>query len=663
MKKKSLFKKIIDYTLNILMVICTIFLLISIYNFIQVKVLKNDYSNFFGYTLFEVETGSMKPTIKPGDWIVLKTSKDVKVNDIITYKQGKNFITHRVIETYQNSYVTKGDNNNSKDNPIAQKQVVGKVIKILPKFGILKKTIFNPIVIIFSLITLVILNVYLKMGKKEDSKLSKLLAKFKKVEKNNKNTNIDNQLDNFEDDPEEDDLSKTKLYRIISVSDDDYQSDELNAEQIEELVKVVNEEETEPDEMSKTSMFRIIHVDDADDEDEYIPEEEPKKTEEEIEEVKPTKKKDIKLNAIEIDTKVIDKKITKDYINEKINSKKSKNIIDKTFFIKKIIYDEILNILLRDGYVYICKSVLRNDFMEKYFELRYFGLEEERSNTASLLKAYQDELLKKFVRDEQKTNIVNAYAKAFSFINKLETRKNFNIEEELTKMYGYDKYVTHNMAVNINNILNYSTDALIGILNKFDTNMFEAKYTKFANTTNWYGAYLKHNINFSKVYSDYIVDKTYNEGVISEDKLAVLINIILCQMSSDILKRDYNTKYFIYIPEPLYGKDKKLDKIASLFDNDYAKNHLIIASTFDNIIKNKDDLLRLKKKGYNFAIIFDREREIKEKEISYVYMAESYFIDKNYDLKIAKKELPKDILNIAIVDDTNKKLGNYGGEL
>ena len=662
MKKKSVFKKIIDYTLNILMVICTIFLLISIYNFIQVKVLKNDYSNFFGYTLFEVETGSMKPTIKPGDWIILKTSKDVKVNDIITYKQGKNFITHRVIETYRNSYVTKGDNNNSKDNPITQKQVVGKVIKILPKFGILKKTIFNPIVIIFSLITLVILNLYLKMGKKEDSKLSKLFAKFKKVENETKKTTIDNQLDNFEDDPEEDDLSKTKLYRIISVNDDDYQTDDLDAEQIEELVKVANEEDDQPDEMSKTSMFRIIHVEDDDDDEEYIPEEEPETTEPEVE-AKPIKKKDIKLNAIEIETKTVDKKITKDYINEKINSKKAKNIIDKTFSIKKIIYDEILNILLRDGYVYICKSVLRNDFMEKYFELRYFGLEEERSNTTSLLRDYQDELLKKYVRDEQKTNIVNAYAQAFLFINKLETRKNFNIEEELTKMYGYDKYVTHNMAVNINNVLNFATDALINILNKFDTNAFEVKYNKFANTTNWYGAYLKHNINFSKVYSDYIVNKTYNEGVISEDKLAVLINIVLCQMASDILKRDYNTKYYIYIPEPLYGKDKKLDKIASLFDNDYAKNHLIIASTFANIINNKDDLLRLKKKGYNFAIIFDQEREIKEKELGYVYMAESYFIDKDYDLKVAKKQLPKDIINIAIVDDTNKKLGNYGGEL
>ncbi len=658
MKKKSLYKKIIDYTLNILMVICTIFLLISIYNFVQVKILKNDYSNFFGYTLFEVETGSMKPTIKPGDWIILKTSKEVKVDDIITYKQGKNYITHRVIESYSNAYVTKGDNNNSKDDPISQKQIIGKVIKILPKFGILKKTIFNPVVIILSLITLVILNIYIKLGKKEGSKLSKILDNIKKnVKKDKKIDNIDNQLDNFED--EEDDLSKTKLYRIISVTDDDEVIKE--EENIDELMEIANQEDDTSNDLSKTSMFRIIHVADDDDDEEIIKEslEEEK---EEISEPKPIKKKDIKLNAIEIDTKTTDKKITKDYIIDRINSKKAKNIIDKTFFIKKIIYDEILNILLRDGYVYICKSVMRNDFMDKYMELRYFGLEEERNNTTSLLKEYQAELNQKYIRDEQKLNIIDAYAKAFLFINKLETRKNFNIEEELTKTYQYDKYITHNMAVNINNILNFATDQLIDILNKFDTTTFEVKYNKFANTTNWYGAYLKHNINFSKVYSDYIVDKTYNEGIVSEDKLAVLINIILCQMSSDILKRDYNSKYYIYIPDPLYGKDKKLDKIASLFDNDYAKNHLIIATTLENILKNKDDLLRLKKKGYNFAIIFDQEYDIKEKELGFLYMAESYFIDKNYDLKLAKKQLPKDILNNAIVDDTIKKLGNYGGE-
>ena len=29
-----------------------------------------------------------------------------------------------------------------------------------------------------------------------------------------------------------------------------------------------------------------------------------------------------------------------------------------------------------------------------------------------------------------------------------------------------------------------------------------------------YGLELKHNLTFSKVYSEYIIDKTYNEGLL-----------------------------------------------------------------------------------------------------------------------------------------------------
>ena len=54
MKNKKLVGKVIDYTLNILIVILAIFLLISMYTAFQVKILGNEYSNFFGYSLFEV---------------------------------------------------------------------------------------------------------------------------------------------------------------------------------------------------------------------------------------------------------------------------------------------------------------------------------------------------------------------------------------------------------------------------------------------------------------------------------------------------------------------------------------------------------------------------------------------------------------------------------
>ena len=118
------------------------------YTAVQVRILKNEYANFFGYSLFEVQTGSMHGTIEAGDWIVVKATKDVKVKDIITYKHGKDFITHRVVEIYKGSYVTKGDANSSKDEPIDRDQVVGRVVKTLHGFGILRKTIFNPIVIV-----------------------------------------------------------------------------------------------------------------------------------------------------------------------------------------------------------------------------------------------------------------------------------------------------------------------------------------------------------------------------------------------------------------------------------------------------------------------------------------------------------------------------------
>ena len=37
-----------------------------------------------------------------------------------------------------------------------------------------------------------------------------------------------------------------------------------------------------------------------------------------------------------------------------------------------------------------------------------------------------------------------------------------------------------------------------------------------------------------------------------EDKLEVLLNMLLCKVVSDMMKLDYNSKYFVYIPKALY---------------------------------------------------------------------------------------------------------------
>ena len=104
MAKKTelkIIEKIVSAILNILLIMVTIIIGIGFYYIYQIEIVKNDYANIFGYTFFEVATGSMSPTIEIGDVIITKITKEVSENDIIVYKDGKSIITHRLIKKYE----------------------------------------------------------------------------------------------------------------------------------------------------------------------------------------------------------------------------------------------------------------------------------------------------------------------------------------------------------------------------------------------------------------------------------------------------------------------------------------------------------------------------------------------------------------------------------
>lgn len=714
MKKNKLVGKIIDCTLNILIVLFAIFLLISMYTAVQVRILKNEYANFFGYSLFEVQTGSMHGTIEAGDWIVVKSTKDVKVKDIITYKHGKDFITHRVVEIYKGSYVTKGDANSSKDEPIDRDQVVGRVVKTLHGFGILRKTIFNPIVIVSLIICLYLFNLTFKTGKTEFDMVVEKIIKIIKRKIFNKKPTVKNEIKSEKvkvvlDNPKEvapttptqplpaniitvvddnkelakvedgssisdnysvvaredvitendvgveiddDKFANTAMFRMIDIQDDNkphyYHEDDKGEDA--EVVDI------DVDELSKTSVFRIISADSND-----VDHEENKKIEKQKE--KFTEVVGLKLNAEEITPPVKVKKITKEYISEKIKAKKAKNILDKTFIIKRIVYDEILDVLLDKEKSYILKSPMRKDYIEQYMNFKYFGIESDRVDIKKNMASYSKQLKSKFIRDERKVKTIDAYSKAFEFIHNIESKTgSINYRKEILAFKEFDDEVLDKIEYDISNIINYSTECLNEILDKLDTNMFTDQYNKIVGQKNLYGVVLEHNISFSKVYSDYIVDKTYTEGIVAEDKIAVLLNILLCKITKDIMKHDYDSKYIVYVPNALYGKEKKLDKIISTIDNDYAKSHVFFLTSVSNMLVNEDDVKRLSKKGYHFALSFNKPVKFNNEDMGYIYLADYYFIDTHLEVDKVCETLPSEIIDKLIKDNLDKKIGDYKGD-
>ncbi len=147
--------KKIDYVLLILVLL----LILALYGVFQIKIQKRGYVNYFGYTFFQVITGSMEPTIKVKDLVIEKITKDVKIDDIVTYKFHNDYVTHRVIKQGGNFVVTKGDNNNDIDEPVLIDDVVGRVIYILPNVAIWTKVITTPQVVATIVISLIIFRI------------------------------------------------------------------------------------------------------------------------------------------------------------------------------------------------------------------------------------------------------------------------------------------------------------------------------------------------------------------------------------------------------------------------------------------------------------------------------------------------------------------------
>lgn len=176
MAKKTelkIIEKIVSAILNVLLIMVTIIIGIGFYYIYQIEIVKNDYANIFGYTFFEVATGSMSPTIEIGDVIITKITKEVSENDIIVYKDGKSIITHRLIKKNEEELIAKGDANNSEDKPIQEEMVLGKVEKIIPKLGIWRKILTSPEIVALILILIVIFSftfMYIPKSEGEDEK-------------------------------------------------------------------------------------------------------------------------------------------------------------------------------------------------------------------------------------------------------------------------------------------------------------------------------------------------------------------------------------------------------------------------------------------------------------------------------------------------------------
>ena len=150
------FDKLGKVVVNVILVCLFLGLSFLTYCYFSLYVLKSGYVNVFGYTFFEVGSGSMSPTILSNDVIIVKLNEDYQVNDIVTFRYDNSIVTHRIVKIFDDKIITKGDVNNIRDLSVKKKFIIGKVVFIWKNAGIWKKVFMSSRVIISVIITLIL---------------------------------------------------------------------------------------------------------------------------------------------------------------------------------------------------------------------------------------------------------------------------------------------------------------------------------------------------------------------------------------------------------------------------------------------------------------------------------------------------------------------------
>ena len=175
----NVLSKIFQAVLTMFIVIMAILVLMVIYNFVEIKIKKKDFANYFGYTYMNIISGSMADAINVDDYVFIKlNAKDLKEGDVITFKVDDAVITHRIMTIYDDGILTKGDANKDSDNVIKKDDVIGKVVGVGKEFGVYMKVLTTPSVFITAFGALILFDLALS----PDERSAKKNEKKKKTE-------------------------------------------------------------------------------------------------------------------------------------------------------------------------------------------------------------------------------------------------------------------------------------------------------------------------------------------------------------------------------------------------------------------------------------------------------------------------------------------------
>ena len=155
-------------------------------------------------------------------------------------------------------------------------------------------------------------------------------------------------------------------------------------------------------------------------------------------------------------------------------------------------------------------------------------------------------------------------------------------------------------------LLDNNEQKRLQFISMFDSSDFSL-IIKEVNVLNIYDVDINKSVRIPKIFSEYAINKVWNDSLVAENKLQVEYSMLNQLILKNIICGDFKSNYLVSIVPSLLKKEDKLKRLLKIFDNDIGKELISIKITYTMFIDNKELILYYIREGFQFAVILDNK--------------------------------------------------------
>lgn len=284
---------------------------------------------------------------------------------------------------------------------------------------------------------------------------------------------------------------------------------------------------------------------------------------------------------------------------------------------------------------YYSRAII-DPLLEEYINIRYYNNEDKKyKNLEANINYYLKEKAKTLLEDptEEETFKIKSTFYLFKYILYLDNVLPYESLKEI--VLEIDEYRNETLWLNESNF----TDDFYKIVK--ETEKRKEKYLKSFNneklfievfpTSNKkvYKTKLKSTIKFNKIYSDYSLNKVYNEGIVNEQKTLIQYYQTSKLILENAIKGNFDINYLVDFPVSILKKEQKQNRLINIIDNELIKNNIIIRFKYSDYQENKEKINNWIKEGFQIAIEIDDNYNYDEASKIWLDIFKYIIIDKN----------------------------------